>query len=137
MRVSSERGLTLIELLVAIVILGIGLMLLAGGSLVVTRDLTRSSRATVATGQAQAKLDELMVLAASTSTRCTATSFASSSSPVVSNKVTLSWDVPLSGTQRMVSVITSYQLPASGSVSDSPNTVNGIHTDTLRAMIGC
>ena len=126
MRISSERGLTLVELMVAIVILGIGLMLLAGGSLVVTRDLVRSNRSTLATGQAQAKLDELMVLAASTTTRCSSANFASSTAAVTLNNVTLSWVVPVSGTQRMVNIITTYKLP-----------VNGSHADTLRAMIGC
>jgi len=125
--IRSERGLTVVEILVALVILGIGLLVLAGGSLVVTRDLTRSGLATVANGRAQAKLDELMATAASTSPRCSAASFASSASATTLNKVTLTWTItPNAGAQRTVRVITSYQLPG-----------NRSHTDTLRALIGC
>jgi prepilin-type N-terminal cleavage/methylation domain-containing protein len=122
----AERGLTVVEVLVALVILGIGLLVLAGGSVVVTRDLTRSGLATVANARAQAKLDELMTTAASTPVRCAAANFASSVSATTINKITLSWVVSGSGGQRTVQVITSYKLPG-----------NRSHTDTLRAYIAC
>jgi len=123
----SERGLSVVEILVAIVILGIGLLVLAGGSLVVTRDLTRSGMATVANARAQAKLDELMSTAASTSPKCGSASFTSSVSAMTMNKMTLSWTVtPNAGAQRTIEVITGYKLPG-----------NRSHRDTLRALIGC
>jgi len=123
----SERGLTVVEVLVALVILGIGLLVLAGGSVVVTRDLTRSGLATVGNARAQAKLDELMTTAASTPLRCASANFASSVAATTINKITLSWTVtPASGAQRTVQVITSYRLPG-----------NRSHTDTLRAYIAC
>jgi prepilin-type N-terminal cleavage/methylation domain-containing protein len=126
MKALSERGLTLVEILVAIVILAIGLLVLAGGSIVVTRDLTRSGLATVATARAQAKLDELRALAASTTPNCIAAGFASSVSAQTINKITLSWFVASSGSQREVRILTSYALP------------QGLtHVDTLRANIGC
>ena len=75
MTVRSERGFTLVELLVAIVVLATGVLALAGGSLFVTRDLYRSRMATLAGGQAQAKADELLTYATATSPRCTSTSF--------------------------------------------------------------
>ena len=123
----AERGLTVVEILVALVILGIGLLVLAGGSVVVTRDLTRSGLATVANARAQAKLDELMSTAASTSPRCGAAGFVSSVSATTINKIALTWVVtPATGAQRTIQVITSYALPG-----------NRSHTDTLRALIGC
>ncbi|HEY9383388.1 MAG TPA: type II secretion system protein [Gemmatimonadales bacterium] len=123
----SERGLTVVEILVALVILGIGLLVLAGGSVVVTRDLTRSGLATVANARAQAKLDELMTTAGATEPRCGSANFASSVSATTINKITLSWTItPNAGAQRTVRIITSYQLPG-----------NRQHTDTLRALIGC
>ncbi len=123
----SERGLTVVEILVALVILGIGLLVLAGGSVVVTRDLTRSGLATVSNARAQAKLDELMAVAASTSPRCGSANFVSSVSATTINKITLSWNItPVAGAQRTISVYTSYRLPG-----------NRSHADTLTALIGC
>jgi len=123
----SEQGLTLVEILVAIVILAMGLLVLGGGSLVVTRDLTRSGLSTVATARAEAKLDELRTLAASTSPACGSANFTSSVSPTLIEKVTLSWTItPDFGAQRTVRVMTSYVLPG-----------NRSHADTLQALVGC
>ena len=122
----SERGLTVVEILVAIVILAIGLLVLAGGSIVVTRDLTRSGLATVATARAQAKLDELRAIAASTEPHCISADFANSVSPQTINKITLSWEISTSGLQKLVRIRTQYALPAGRT-----------HVDTLRAIIGC
>jgi prepilin-type N-terminal cleavage/methylation domain-containing protein len=127
MKPLNERGLTVVEILVAIVILAIGLLVLAGGSIVVTRDLTGSGLATVATARAQAKLDELRSIAASTIPHCAAAAFASSVAPVTINKITLSWVVtPDAGAEREIRVRTQYALPQART-----------HVDTLRAIIGC
>ena len=126
MKAMNERGLTVVEIVVAIVILAIGLLVLAGGSLVVTRDLTRSGLQTQASDLAQAKLDELRTYAAATEPRCGSAKFASSPSAVTVGKVTLSWTVTAAGAQRVVRVRTQYPLPAGRS-----------HTDTLRSYIGC
>jgi prepilin-type N-terminal cleavage/methylation domain-containing protein len=123
----NASGLTLVEILVAISILGIGLLMLAGGALAVTRDLTRSGLATLATARADAKLDELRAVAAATNPPCTSPSFASSTSTQTIMKISLSWTItPSSGAQRTAHVITSYRLPGGAT-----------HADTLRALIGC
>ena len=126
MKAMNERGLTVVEIIVAIVILAIGLLVLAGGALVVTQDLTRSGLQTQASQIGQAKLDELRTYAAGTEPRCISAKFASSASPVTVGKVTLSWTVGASGSQRVVRVRTQYALPAGRS-----------RTDTLRSYIGC
>lgn len=123
----SERGLTLIEILVAIVILGIGLLVLAGGSVAVTQNLTGSGLSSVASARAQAKLDELRTIGASTNPWCGSVNFAGSAAPQTFGKITLSWTInPDIGAERMVRVITSYQLP--GGLT---------RTDTLRGIVGC
>ena len=123
----SERGLTLIELLVSIVILGIGLLVLAGGSVAVTQNLTSSGLASVASARAQAKLDELRTIGASTNPWCGSANFAGSAAPQTFGKITLSWTInPNSGAERIVRVITSYALPGGKT-----------RTDTLRGIVGC
>ena len=125
---ASERGMTLVEILVSIVILAIGLLVLAGGSVVVTRNLTSSRLAMLATARAEAKLDELRAIGASTVPSCGSANFASSVSPQTIGKITLSWTIePTTGAERQVRVRTEYLLPSG----------RGLKIDTLKAEIGC
>ena len=127
MSASSERGMTVVEILVAIVILAIGLLMLAGGSLVVTQNLTSSRLAMVATARAEAKLDELRAIAASTPVRCSSADFANSASAQTIGKITFSWRItPATGAERSVIVRTQYALHAGRS-----------HVDSLMAIVGC
>ena len=127
MSAASERGFTVVEILVAIVILGIGLLVLAGGSVVVTRNLTRSRLEMLATARAEAKLDELRAIGASTVPSCTDANFASSVSSQTIGKITLSWTVDAAGAERQVRVRTQFLLPSG----------RGVKVDTLKAEIGC
>jgi hypothetical protein len=112
--------------LVAVVVLALGTLMIAGGSLFVTRDLVRTRSGTAALGLASSKAEELRATAASTHPSCTAAAFASSASPTIINGVTLSWEVPTSGPQRTILVISRYQYGRGMS-----------HTDTLTTYIGC
>lgn len=107
---SGDRGFTLVELLVAIVILTGGLLAMVGGSMITTRDLQRSRMATFASGLTTAKLDELLSYAGATSPACGSLNFASSSAAVVTNFVSLTWNVPTTGTLRTVRVFAAYKL---------------------------
>lgn len=122
----AEGGFTLVEVLVAVVILAVGSLVLAAGLLFVTRDLGRSRLQGIAGNMAQAKLDELRTLALSTAPACGAAAFSSSGSPVSANRVSMSWVVPISGSNRTVRVITWYQLAAGRT-----------RVDTLAGGIGC
>jgi Tfp pilus assembly protein PilV len=123
----DERGLTIVETLVAIVILAIGLLMLAGGSLAVTRNLTNSRLSTVATARAQAKLEEMRTIAASTTPWCGSADFVDSPSPQTFNQVTVSWSITtLTPSESLIRVMTAYSLPGGRA-----------HTDTLRALVGC
>ncbi|MES2304793.1 MAG: prepilin-type N-terminal cleavage/methylation domain-containing protein [Gemmatimonadota bacterium] len=103
-------GFTLVELLVAIVILTSGILAVAGGSMMTTRNLQRSKVSTLASGLTTAKLDELLSYANATSPACTAGTFASSTSAQVSNRISVTWNVPTTGVLRTVKVFASYKL---------------------------
>jgi type IV pilus assembly protein PilV len=120
----SPHGLTIVEVLIAIVLLSVGMLALASNSGVITRTLTGSKMSTAATQQAARELDRLRAAAGATSPRCMSASFASGG-PVVRQNVTLSWTV--SGTSlRTVRVIASYPI--------GPGTRR---VDTLTTTIAC
>jgi type II secretory pathway pseudopilin PulG len=104
--------MTIVETLVAIVILAIGLLMLAGGSLVVTRNLTSSRLDMVANARAEAQLDELRAIAASTVPRCTSVDFATSAAPLTAGAITWSWRVEAAG--RIAGEILTLTLPEAG-----------------------
>ena len=56
-RARDRRGFTLVELIVAIMILVVGLLALAGTSALITRQMGTGARTTVAATVAQARLD--------------------------------------------------------------------------------
>ena len=126
MRPGNQSGFSLVELMVALVVLTIGVLLLAGGSVFVTRDLLRSRQATSAAALAQARFDDLRARAASTSPPCLSAELASSTTPVVVEGVTLSWTVERAGALRWIRVIASYPLGA-----------GQVRADTLLGSIGC
>lgn len=126
MKWRNQAGFSLVETLVAVVILGVGMMILAGGSLYATRDLVRSRQATVAAGMAQSRLDELRVFATATTPMCGSPLFSSSVSPVEENGVRMSWIVPSTGANRTVRVIVTYDLGRGRT-----------RTDTLAGRVAC
>lgn len=123
---SGRSGFTLIETLVAIVILGIGLLAMAATSGAITTTLVGSRGATQATQLANLRIEQLRALSRSTATPCTASGFASSGAAVVTQGITVSWVVPVSGASRRVRVITTYGLGRGRT-----------RTDTLITLISC
>src|SRR6185312_11345125 len=63
-RKRSTRGFSLVEVLVSIVVMSTGVLLLAGGSIFITRNLAQARLNTVAGAMVQAKADELRAVAA-------------------------------------------------------------------------
>jgi prepilin-type N-terminal cleavage/methylation domain-containing protein len=125
-RLGDRTGFSLVEMMVALVILTVGVLLLAGGSVFVTRDLLRSRQATLAVALAQARLDDLRARAASTSPPCLSGEFASSAAPALVDGVTLSWTVEQAGNLRWIRVVASYPLGA-----------GRVRADTLLGSVGC
>jgi len=121
----ATAGFTLVEVLVSVVVLGIGIIAMAGTSGMVARMIGRGQMATRAGQAATRKVEELRLAAYSTSPRCTAGSFASGG-PVVADRVTTSWVVAVNGKARPVTVTVSFK-----------TTRGGTHTDVLNTLIEC
>jgi prepilin-type N-terminal cleavage/methylation domain-containing protein len=102
-----SSGLTLIEVLVAIVVLGVGIVALVGGSSMVTRMIGRGKVETRAAQIASRRMESLRLSASSSSPRCTAVAF-SSGGPAIHDGVTESWLVPSAGKLRRVRVTVTY-----------------------------
>jgi type II secretory pathway pseudopilin PulG len=99
--------LTLVEILVAVVVLAIGIIALAGSSGMVTRMIGRGKAETHAAEAASRRIEILRQAAYSTSPRCSSASFASGG-PVLVDGSTESWLVSPSGKVRSVRVTVSY-----------------------------
>jgi prepilin-type N-terminal cleavage/methylation domain-containing protein len=117
-------GLTLVEVLIAIVVLGIGVAALASTSGTVTRMIGRGKVETRAAQAASSRMESLRLAAHETSPRCTSPSFASGG-PVLSGSMTESWQVPTSGKRRRVRVTVTYL------------TVRGPRTAELESAVEC
>jgi len=120
----SASGFTLVEVLVAIVVLSIGLIAMAGSSAMVTRMIGRGKVETHVAQAASYRIETLRLAAYSTSPRCTVAAFANGG-PVTTNGLTESWTVPAVGKVRTVQVTVSYR------------TVGGARTASLQTRIEC
>jgi prepilin-type N-terminal cleavage/methylation domain-containing protein len=119
----TGAGFTLVEVLVAVVVLGVGVTALVGSSAMVTRMIGRGQMETRAAQLASKRLETLRRSAYSTSPRCTAGTFANGG-PSTSQGVTESWQ--LTGTNpRTLTVTVSYK------------TSRGTHSDVLTTLIKC
>jgi prepilin-type N-terminal cleavage/methylation domain-containing protein len=103
----SRRGLTLVEVLIAVIVLGVGIVALAGSSAMVTRMIGRGKAETHAAEAASRRMEILRLAASSTSPRCMASTFAPGG-PVLTGGATESWVVPASGRVRRVRVTVTY-----------------------------
>lgn len=119
----SSLGFTLIEVLIAVVLLGIGIIALAGGSSSVTRMIGRGKVETRA-AQAASRRMEALRLAAAALPRCTDPKFASGGL-VLTGGMTESWQVPATGKVRRITVTVTYL------------TVRGSRTARLETKLAC
>jgi prepilin-type N-terminal cleavage/methylation domain-containing protein len=103
----SRSGLTLVEILVAVIVLAIGIVALAGSSGMVTRMIGRGKAETHAAEAASRRIEILRQAAYSTSPRCTSPGFASGG-PVLLDGITESWVVWPNGKIRRVRVTVTY-----------------------------
>jgi prepilin-type N-terminal cleavage/methylation domain-containing protein len=120
----TRCGLTLVEVLIAVVVLAVGIVALAGGSGLVSRMLGQGKVETHAAEVASRRMEQLRLAAAATTPRCTAPDFRSGG-PVIGAGLTESWVVPSSGQIRQVRVTVSYL------------TVRGARSAALETRIEC
>lgn len=124
---NDSRGFTVIEVLVAVLVLGIGITALVGSSALVTRQIGRGRILTIATEVANQRIENLRLLARpyNGAAACSRAGFASSTAPDTVRNVIESWLVQGSGNSRTVTVAVSY--PRQG----------GRSYDTLTTIVGC
>jgi prepilin-type N-terminal cleavage/methylation domain-containing protein len=124
---ASERGFTLVEVLIAIVVLGIGVTALVGSSALVTRMVGRGASETKAAEAANVRLESMRLLAYSTTPRCTAGAFANGgpSYSGAANSIREHW---------IVSVAAKV-----GTITDTVThrTAKGTHTDIITTRVEC
>jgi len=120
-----DAGFSLIEVLVAIVILSIGLLALAQSSGSVTNMIGRSQQDSEAAATAQARIDNLRQTAAGTTPKCTSLASGSATGPAAGT--TTAWTVSGSGDSRTVVVVVTYRIGGG----------RGTRSETIRTVLGC
>ena len=105
---TDRRGFTIIEVLVAVVILGVGVIALASSSASSTRMVGRGRQATRAVQAATERMEILRADAYRTSPDCTALANGVDSA---ANGIVTSWRVVGAGDLRSVRIISTYRVP--------------------------
>lgn len=121
-----ERGLSLIEVMIAMVILAVGVLAMGATTGAVTATLTGSRGATEASQMALGQLEKLRVAARSTNPACQSTVFASTAGAVKQGGVTMTASVPPTGASREVTVNVTY-----------PVGRGRTKTDVFRTIVAC
>jgi prepilin-type N-terminal cleavage/methylation domain-containing protein len=120
-----ERGFTIIEVMLAVVLLTIGVMALVGSSALVTRMIGKGKESTLAVQVATARFEKLRNIAWSTATPCTSANFVSGNAAAQAGVgVAESWVVgaaPATGSGRDVTVTVTYR-DNRGTVTDTRTT---------------
>ncbi|MFZ5625018.1 MAG: type IV pilus modification PilV family protein [Gemmatimonadota bacterium] len=104
MNARDRLGFTLVETMVAVLVLGIGIVALLGATGMVTRMLGAGRRTTIAAQVASSRLERLRMLARSTWPRCGDPGFVSGG-PVATAGIMERWEVQASGPARTVRVV--------------------------------
>jgi Tfp pilus assembly protein PilV len=118
----DSSGFPLVEVLVAVVVLGVGVLGLVSSAGMSSRMIGRGKSETHAAQMASHKLDSLRVRAYGTTPRCTGLT---SGGPETANRITSSWTVLSSGNERTITVTVSYRK------------ARGIMTETLTTFLKC
>jgi prepilin-type N-terminal cleavage/methylation domain-containing protein len=121
---NARSGFTLVEVLVALVVLSIGILALTGSSALVTRMIGRGKVETHAAMAASRRVEMLRLAAHSTTPRCASLSFATGG-PLSDDGFTQSWTVDPAGKVRRVRVTVTYL------------TVRGRRSAVLETAIEC
>lgn len=117
-------GFTLIEVLVAVLVLGVGIVALVGSSATVTRMIGRGKVETRAAQAASGRMETLRLAAYASSPPCSDPGFVSGG-PVLSGSMTESWRVATTGRVRKVRVTVTYL------------TIRGLREATLETALTC
>lgn len=125
-----RAGFTLVEVLIAVVMVGMGLVALLGAAGAIVRMNGRGKTATIASYVAQRRLERLRTAAGSTVIPCTAPDFASAPSPIMTDGMQEHWAVTSApgmggASARFVTAIVTYRIPS------------GERSDTVSTLVAC
>lgn len=113
---NHESGFTMVEVLVAVVLLAIGVLALVGSSAMATRMIGRGQHSTLASQVATARIERLRQYAGSTSPLCSHAQFKTDSQDT--GGITEKWVVPNAGVSRQVTLTLTYPV-ARGTASET------------------
>jgi len=122
--VKNQRGFTLVEVLMAVIVLGVGVTALVGSSAMVTRMVGRGKSETIAAQVANERIETLRALAFSTAPHCTAPGFASGG-PVTTYGARERWTVSVANKVASVADTVTHRV------------ARGTHKDVLTTRIEC
>jgi prepilin-type N-terminal cleavage/methylation domain-containing protein len=122
MSVRTQRGFTLIEVMLAVVLLTVGVMALVGSSAMTARMIGRGRSSTLIGQRSTSRFDYLRQLAASTSPACTSASFANGDTTARGIRETWTITQPISPNTRLVQLIIRYKA-AGRPVADTVQTL--------------
>ena len=122
---TNRQGFTVVEVLVAIMVLGVGILALVGSSTLVSRMIGEGKRATFAAQVAQQRMEYFRRLAMQTTPNCTNSSLNAGSGTATADRITEQWTITTGIGLRNVTVRAIYP--------------DGRGTDTvqLSTIIGC
>jgi prepilin-type N-terminal cleavage/methylation domain-containing protein len=120
----TSPGFTLVEVLIALIVLGVGILALTGSSGVITRMIGRGKVETQAALAASRRMEALRLAAAATAPRCTSPDF-HSGGPAIEEGLITYWTVAPAGRIRQVRVTVNYV------------TTRGIRSAELETDIEC
>ena len=120
---TNRQGFTVVEVLVAIMVLGVGILALVGSSMLVTRMIGEGKRATFATQIAQQRIEWVRRRAMNTSPQCTTVTAAAGSA--TADRITEQWTITVGVGTRTVTTRAIY-----------PDG-RGLDTVELTTIIGC
>lgn len=106
----NHRGFTIVETLVAVIILSIGVLALASTVGGITRMMSSGQQKTRAATVAASILEDLRNQAYSTIPKCSGLSSGSTSTSLYGTRYASSWTISGAGTSRDVRIVVSYRV---------------------------
>lgn len=103
---TNRQGFTVVEVLVAIMVLGVGILALVGSSTLVTRMIGEGKRATNATQVAQMRMENFRRIAMNTSPQCTG--LTATTGTATTGRITEQWTVTVGAGTRSITVRAIY-----------------------------
>lgn len=120
---SNRQGFTIVEVVIAMMVLSIGVLALVSSSALITRMVGHGQHSTRATQVAERRLEALREVAHATAVPCA--NLNAVVGAATTNGMTEAWQVTSVGTQRNLVANVTYNVP------------RGTRTVTLRTILSC